>query len=159
MGQEKVAPHWPTRAGVVAATVTETGALVVELLLTSRAMAVRVWGPCDDTVVSQTTEYGADVTSAPTGWPSTKNLTPAMPTLSDAVAATVTRLNTVEPAAGALMATLGGVGSSGGVPPTAGFISAWISPALSAPVYSRTSSLIPCENCPPNISPPHFIRF
>src|SRR2546428_2588426 len=117
MGQEKVAPHWPTRAGVVAATVTETGALVVELLLTSRAMAVRVWGPCDDTVVSQTTEYGADVTSAPTGWPSTKNLTPAMPTLSDAVAATVPRLNTVEPAAGALMATLGGAVAGRGVPP------------------------------------------
>ena len=45
MGQEKGAPHWPTRSGVPATTVTETGVLVAVLLLASRATAVRTWFP------------------------------------------------------------------------------------------------------------------
>src|SRR5437899_480366 len=133
MGQVTGAAHWPTTAGVVATTVTGTAALVVELLLKSRATAVSVWLPSDDPVVSQMTEYGSAGTSAPRGWPSTKNWTPATPALSDAFAATVTRLNTVEPAVGALMATLGGVVSGGGdVPPTGVLMSAWICAAVSA---------------------------
>src|SRR6266446_791461 len=67
MGQVSGAAHWPTTAGVVATTVTGTGALVVELLLKSRATAVSVWLPRNDPVVSQMTEYGSAGTSAPRG--------------------------------------------------------------------------------------------
>ena len=133
MGQEKGAPHWPTRSGVPATTVTETGALVAVLLLASRATAVRTWFP-ELPTVSQTTENGEFNASAPSGWPSTKNCTPATPTLSEALAYTETRPNTEAPATGALIATVGGVVSEGGgvPPPTAVFMSAWISAEVSA---------------------------
>src|SRR5438552_979993 len=59
-------------------------------------------------VVFQRIEYGGGVTVAPSSTPSTLNCTRVMPTLSDAVAATVTVPATVAPAAGALIATDGG---------------------------------------------------
>src|SRR5262245_35221184 len=108
MGQVTEADHWPTRDAVAAATVTETGALVVELPAKSRATAVRLWLPGETLVVSQRTEYGALVTSAPRGTLlSRRNCTPAMPTLSDTTTETETRPETVAPALGALIATVG----------------------------------------------------
>ena len=57
-------------------------------------------------------EYGADVSSVPRFAPSSLNCTPARPTLSDAVAETVTELpETVDPAAGALRLTVGAIES------------------------------------------------
>ena len=75
--------------------------------------------------MSQTTVYGSPVTSAPKGAPSTKNCTPATPTVSDAVATTGTRPKTVDPEAGAVIATdsgeLGGTtGGGGGLGDTGG---------------------------------------
>ena len=58
-------------------------------------------------VVSQATEYGAVVSSAPISTPSSLNCTPATATLSEAVAPTLIVRATVEPALGELMATEG----------------------------------------------------
>src|SRR2546428_3219074 len=80
------------------ATVTVTGAEVVELPAASRATAVRVWEPL--AVVVQETAKGAEVFSAPRLAPSRRNCTPATPTLSEALAATVTGPVTVAPEAG-----------------------------------------------------------
>ena len=54
-------------------------------------------------------EYGADVASAPRFAPSTRNCTPTTPTVSDAFAVTATVPETVEPFAGAVTETVGGV--------------------------------------------------
>src|SRR5216684_818107 len=98
-------------------TVTVTGADVVVLPAASRATAVSVCAPLVAAVVSHATEYGAAVSSAPTFEPSSLNCTPTTPTLSLAVAVTVTVPDTVEPPAGAVSATVGAVVSGGGVPP------------------------------------------
>ena len=102
-------------------TVTVTAADVVRLPAASRAMAVSVCGPLTAVVVFQDTEYGAAVvSSAPRLTPSSLNWTPTTPTLSDAVAEMVTvEPETVAPAVGALMATVGGAVSAG-VPPLPG---------------------------------------
>jgi hypothetical protein len=64
-------------------------------------------------VVFQTIEYGALVSSAPSAAPSSRSWTPATPTLSDAVADTVTLLpDTVAPLAGAVIDAVGGVVSA-----------------------------------------------
>src|SRR5262249_9347399 len=75
--------------------------------------------PGDTVVVSQATVYGPTVTSAPKGAPSTKNCTPATLTLSDTVVTTETRPKTVDPEAGAVIATDGGEpgGTDGGGEP------------------------------------------
>src|SRR5437660_12461273 len=91
------------------ATVTPTGAEVVALPTASRATAVRVYGPSERVVESQLTVYGAAVSSAPRAAPLSRNCTPATPTLSVALAVTATVPATLEPAAGAVMATVGGV--------------------------------------------------
>ena len=70
-------------------TVTATAVEVAWLPAASRARAVRLCEPLVPAVVGQVTEYGADVSSAPTAWPSTKKLTPATATLSAALAVTV----------------------------------------------------------------------
>src|SRR5207247_10591971 len=77
-----------TAGGVVSAfdTVTVTGEEVVRLPAASRAVAVRVCEPLPTDVVFQETEYGDDVSSAPRLAPSTRNCTPATPTLSEAEA-------------------------------------------------------------------------
>src|SRR5207249_12302922 len=57
-------------------------------------------------------EYGEAVSSAPRLFPSNLNCTPATPTLSEALADTVTVPETVDPLAGAVMDTVGGVVSA-----------------------------------------------
>ena len=75
----------------------------------SRARACSVCTPFDADVVSHVMEYGAVVSSAPRLAPSSRNWTPATPTLSVAVAETVTFPETTVPAAGAVTAAPGGV--------------------------------------------------
>src|SRR5881296_1638411 len=93
-------------------TVTVTVAEVVVLPAASRATAVRVWEPLAAAVVVHETPKGAEVFSAPRLAPSRRNCTPATPTLSEALAATVTGPVTVAPEAGALNDTVGGVVSA-----------------------------------------------
>src|SRR5262245_37076249 len=95
-------------------TVTVTTAEVVLLPAASRAEAVRVCVPFPTVPVFQETEYGALVSSAPSATPSRKNCTPATPTLSEALADTVTVPDTVAPFAGEVMLAEGGVVSGGG---------------------------------------------
>src|SRR5206468_15417 len=102
-----------TEGGVVSAfeTVTLTGDEVVRLPAASRAVAVRVSVPTRRAAELQEIEYGDDVSSEPTLAPSTRNCTPATPTLSEAEALTVVDPDTVAPDAGAVMLTEGGVAS------------------------------------------------
>ena len=79
----------------------------------SRATAVRLWTPSTTASVFQDVVYGAAVTSAPSVAPSSWNWTPATPTLSEAVAETVTVPLTLAPSAGAVSETTGGVVSAG----------------------------------------------
>src|SRR5213594_2144150 len=90
-------------------TVTLTAAAVAVLPAASRATAVRVCTPLLAAVVFHERTCGAVVTSAPRFAPSSLNCTPTTPTLSVALAETVTVPATVEPAAGAVMDTVGGV--------------------------------------------------
>src|SRR2546427_8842183 len=93
--------------------VTLVDADVARLFEVSRARAA---GVCvelfDRVVVSQPIVYGGVVTSAPNATPSTRNCTPATPTLSEAVAVTATVPLTVAPFAGAVTLTAGGVVST-----------------------------------------------
>src|SRR2546427_10295492 len=90
-------------------TVTVTGTDVVRLLAASRATAVRVWPPLLVVVVSQGTEYGTPVSSAPRLMLSSLNWTPTTPRSSEAVAVTVIVADTVAPLLGAVIPTWGGV--------------------------------------------------
>src|SRR5262249_55460772 len=104
-----------TDGGVVSAllTVTVTPADVVRLPAASRATAVSACEPLATVVVFHVKVYGATVRSAPTLAPSPPNCTPATPTLSLAVAVTVTDVpDTVAPPAGLVIATDGGVVSA-----------------------------------------------
>ena len=92
-------------------TVTLTAALVVRLPAASRATAVSVCGPLLAVVVLQVAEYGEAASSVPRGAPSSMNCTPATPTLSEAVAATVMFPDTVAPPTGEVIVTVGGVAS------------------------------------------------
>src|SRR5512146_1028177 len=99
---------------VVSATVFETGTEteveVVWFPAASRARAVMVWDPLDALVVFQVTEYGEEVSSDPRLEPSSRNCTPETPTLSLAVADTVTEEpETVALALGAVIDTVGAV--------------------------------------------------
>ncbi len=62
--------------------------------------------------MSHETEYGAVTSSAPTFTPSTRNWTPATATLSAALALTVVIPDTVAPAVGAVIETVGRVVSA-----------------------------------------------
>src|SRR5205823_800423 len=93
-------------------TVTMIPAEAVMFAAASRATADSVWLPFDAAVVSHETEYAAVRSSAPRFTPSTLNWTPATPTLSLAVAVTETVPDTLAFAAGAVIATVGGVPSS-----------------------------------------------
>src|SRR5207248_1795196 len=121
-----------TAGGVVSAfaTVTLTLAAVAVFPAASRATAVRTWTPSATVVVFHEIEYGAVVSSAPSGVPSSLNWTPTTPTLSEASAATVTVPPTVALFAGLVTETVGGVVS--GVLTTGVFMSAWICAAVSA---------------------------
>src|SRR6059036_2072118 len=116
---------------VALATVTLIPAEVVLLPAASRATAVRVWAALVAVVVFQERVYGAVVISAPRLAPSSLNWTPTTPTLSVALAETVTVPVTVAPLDGAVRETVGGVVSGGGAP-IAVFISCWISAWLKA---------------------------
>src|SRR5205814_3847604 len=97
-----------TVGGVVSLdTVTLTVVDVAVFPAASRATAVSTCAPLAVVEVFQETEYGAVVSSAPSALPSSRNCTPATPTLSAAVAATVTVPFTVAPLAGAVIAKIG----------------------------------------------------
>ena len=113
------------------ATVTARAADVVELPAASRARAVSWWFPLAVAVVSQDVAYGAVVSSALSGAPSSRNCTPTTPTLSAALAPTATVADTVAPAVGALMSTVGAVVSGAGVVTGAGVDWAERFPAVS----------------------------
>src|SRR5881628_3373946 len=85
--------------GVALETVTVTAAAVAVLPAASRVTAVRTWEPSRTVVVFQAMVYGASVTGAPNFIPSSLNCTPATPTLSAAVADTLTVAPTVAPGA------------------------------------------------------------
>src|SRR5207302_3565642 len=112
IGEALVGSAWTTAWLIITvggfATVTVTGSDVHSPPATSRATAVRVWEPLLAVVVSQETEYGAEVSSAPRLLPSSLNWTPwtvSEPTmLTLAVTATVPR--TVDPEAGAVTVTI-----------------------------------------------------
>ena len=80
----------------------------------SRATAVSVCVPLVAVAVFQLTEYGLVVSSAPRFTPSSRNCTPTTPTLSEALAETVTVPVTVAPLAGAVIETVGAVVSRHG---------------------------------------------
>src|SRR5205814_7210722 len=83
------------------------------------ATAVSVCDALLAVVVSHAIEYGAVVSSMPRFAPSSLNWTPTTPTLSDAPAVTVVVPETVDPPAGAVMLTVGGVVSFATVTVTA----------------------------------------
>src|SRR5437762_1743429 len=94
--------------GGALSTVTLTTAEVAVFPAASRATALRLWMPLLAMVVFHERGYGAAVTSAPRLTPSSLNCTPTTPTLSVALTETVIVPVTVEPAAGALIETVGG---------------------------------------------------
>src|SRR5439155_1226574 len=100
-----------TVGGATSATVTLTAAVAV-WPAASRATALTLWAPGATRAVSHTIEYGAAVTSAPRFTPSSLNCTPTTPTLSVAVAETVTVPETLAAGAGAVSATVGGAVSA-----------------------------------------------
>src|SRR5437899_1461921 len=94
--------------GALLSTITVTAVAVAVFPAASRATAVRVWLAFVALVVFHTTLYGAVVASVPSGAPSSMNCTPATPTLSDAVADSVTAAPvTVVPVAGAVNEIVG----------------------------------------------------
>src|SRR5213594_1570405 len=118
-------------------TVTVTGTLEPTLLATSKAWAVRVWAPLVAVVVSQTIEYGGAVTSPPRATPSSLNWTVMTPTLSEAVADTITaEPDTVAPSPGAVRTIVGAEVSdpAGGTPEIAPAVA-----ASSAVIFAPTS--------------------
>src|SRR5439155_4970281 len=117
-------------------TITLTAAEVAVLPAASRAMALRLCEPLLAVVVFQETAYGATVTSAPRFVPSSLNCTPTTPTLSLALAETVTVPDTVAPGVGEAMEMVGGVLST--VTLTAAEV-VWL------PAPSRATAVTLCE--------------
>jgi hypothetical protein len=97
---------------VVLSTFTVMLALVAEFPAASVATALIVWLPLDSVVEFNTYAKGAADKLAPTFPPSTRNCTLATPTLSEAAAVTFTLPESVEPAAGDVIVTLGGMVSA-----------------------------------------------
>src|SRR5690348_5575308 len=95
-------------------TVTLAAAEVPMFPAASRATATRVWGPLATVPLSQVIEYGGLVMGVPKGALSNWNCTLATPTLSEAVADTITLPDTVLPFDGEVMAAVGGVVSEEG---------------------------------------------
>src|SRR6185437_5737345 len=71
------------------------------------ARAVRMCVPFVVVFVSQRNDQGGDANWAPRGEPSSRNCTPAMPTLSETDAETVDKL-AIDPPAGEVIVTVGG---------------------------------------------------
>jgi hypothetical protein len=131
-------------------TVTVTAADVAVLPAASRARAVSVCAPFTVAVVSQLIEYGGVMSSAPSGAPSRKNCTPAIPPSSDAVAVAPTVPKTVDPPVGEVIEAVGGVISGGNVTPLTPETSnastttkKWLEAGLLVPV---TSTLSTCDS-------------
>src|SRR5207245_2371462 len=101
-------------SGGVLLTVTVTGEEVVRLPAASRATAVSVCVPLEALVVFQLVDWAAAVSSTPRLSPSGSLSTSTTPTLSEAVDVAVMVPETVEPVAGLLIETVGGVVSDGG---------------------------------------------
>src|SRR5439155_6252702 len=118
--------------------VTLVDADVARLFEVSRARAASV---CVElfarVVVSQPIVYGGVVTSAPNATPSTRNCTPATPTLSVALATRLTVPLTVAPLAGEVSATVGGVLSFDTVTVTAAEV-------VTLPAASRATAVSVC---------------
>src|SRR5204863_371698 len=119
-------------------TVTVTAAEVVVLPAASRARALSVCDPLAAVVVDQETAYGAAVSSVPSSPPSSRNWTPATPTLSEAVAVTVSVPLTVAPVAGAVTLTAGVVVSFDTVTVTAAEV-------VVLPAASRARAVSVCD--------------
>src|SRR5918996_428498 len=119
-------------------TVTVTAPEEVTLPAASRARPVSVWAPLLALMVFQDTEYGALVSSAPRLEPSRRNWTPAMPTLSEALAVTVTVFDTVAPDEGDVIKTVGEVISLNTVTVTG-------SEVHRTPSRSRATAVRTCE--------------
>ncbi|PYO01106.1 MAG: hypothetical protein DMD91_08905 [Candidatus Rokuibacteriota bacterium] len=101
-------PVVPVPVGGGLGTTTVTPAEVAVLPAASVATAVSVYEPAAAEEVSQETVYGAAATGAPRFAPSSLNWTLVTPTLSVAVADTLTGPVTFAPAVGAVIETLGG---------------------------------------------------
>src|SRR5439155_1751048 len=129
-------------------TVTVTPADVFRFPAASRAIAVRVCEPFPTLAVFQEVEYGAAVSSAPSAPPSRRNCTPATPTLSEAVALTVTVDDTVAPFAGDVMLTDGGVVSGGGTFDT---VTVTVLDEYRRPSASRATALSVCGPFPTDV--------
>src|SRR5437867_12429549 len=99
--------------GDALSTVTLTAADVAVFPAASRATAVKVWDPLTASVVFHEREYGAAVTSAPRFAPSSLNCTPTTPTLSVALAETITVPAIVNGTAWCSIRTVGGVVAGG----------------------------------------------
>ena len=97
--------------GIALLTVTET-VDVVWFPAASRATAASVCEVLMAVVVSQLTEYGKLVSSAPRLYPSSLNWTPTTPALSEAFAETEIVPETIELSAGEEMETVGVVVSA-----------------------------------------------
>src|SRR6202023_3145933 len=115
-----------------------TPAAVAVLPAAARATAVSVCEPLLALVVFHETEYGAVVCSTPKLAPSRRNCTRTTPTLSDALALTVNVPETVEPVAGAVTLTVGGVVSFATVTVTAAAVAV-------LPAASRATAVNVCE--------------
>ena len=68
-----------------------------------------VWAPFMSVVVSSVKLYGAVASGAPTAFPSARSVTPVTPTLSIAVADTVTEPVSVAPETGEVTVVVGAV--------------------------------------------------
>src|SRR5437867_80176 len=128
-----------TVGGVVSWTaVRGAGSDVVVLPAPSRATAVSVCDALLAAAVFHETAYGAVVASTPRLAPSSLNWTPPTPTLSEALAVTVTVLLTVAPVNGAVRLTVGGVVSLNTVTVTAADV-------VVLPAPSRATAVSVCD--------------
>src|SRR5437870_5453385 len=109
------APSIVSDLPVALETVTITAVDVAALPAASRARAVSVCAPFGDEVVFHMIEYGAVEASAPIGASSTRSVTPATATLSEASTIAVSEPPTTAPFDGLTMDTAGGMTSGAGV--------------------------------------------
>src|SRR3977135_3461966 len=118
-------------AGLLTETVTAVEVVVLPAASLARAAIVRV--PFGTAVLSHVVEYGATVSSNPTGAPFTRNCTPATPMLSLACAESATCPVTVVESDGDVIVRVGGVTAGAGFD-SGVFISVWICAWLNAPL-------------------------
>src|SRR5256885_1446843 len=127
------------------ATITVTGAEVVRLPAASRATALIVCEPLLAAAVFQVTEYGAGVSSAPKLTPPVLNCTRATPTLSEAVAFSVTVSDYGSAFHGDLLSSPGRLSSGGGGGGAFATVTVTGAEVVRLPAASRATALIVCE--------------